>query len=74
MKGHHLRNRDDYYEPTQTTSCDGCKFWSELVAAAIGGEEMKALCLNTESHRYQKMVCSGCDKYEEGRAIDDPSR
>lgn len=54
-------------------TCDGCKFWSELCAAAIGGEEMKALCLNPESHRYQAMVAGGCDKYAAGPSIDDPS-
>jgi hypothetical protein len=74
MKGHHLRNRDDYYEPTPTGDCDGCKFWSEMVAASIGCEPMKAMCLNSESHRYQKMVNSGCDKYEAGRPVDDPTR
>jgi len=55
-------------------TCDGCKFWSELIAAMNGGEEMKALCLNTESHRYSKMVHGGCEKYVAGRSIDDPSR
>lgn len=54
-------------------TCDGCKFWSELVARSVGGAEMEALCLNHESHRYNKMVNGGCDKHVQGRAIDDPS-
>lgn len=74
MKGHHLRNRDDYYEPTVKGTCDGCKYWSELCAASIGCEQIKALCLNSQSPRAWKMVNSGCDKYEAGLSIDDPSR
>lgn len=54
-------------------TCDGCKFWSELIASDIGGEEMNAMCLNHESHLSQKMVHGGCDKYVAGRSIDDPS-
>ena len=54
-------------------TCDGCKFWSELIAQAIGGRDVEALCLNPESHRYNKMVNGGCDKHVAGRAIDDPS-
>jgi len=54
-------------------TCDGCKFWSERCAAQIGGQEMQALCLNPESHRYSKMVSGGCDKHTAGRSIDDPS-
>ena len=55
-------------------TCDGCKYWSELVAMGNGAGELDALCLNPESHRYNRMVCGGCDKYEAGRSIDDPSR
>lgn len=54
-------------------TCDGCKYWSELVASVVGNEEMQALCLNPASHRYSKKVCGGCDKYVAGRSIDDPS-
>lgn len=52
--------------------CDGCKWWSELCAYAIGGEPMKAMCLNPDSLDFQRMKHAGCDKYEAGRAIDDP--
>lgn len=54
--------------------CDGCKYWSELCAQSIGCGPMEALCLNSESPLYSKMVNEGCDKYERGRSIDDPSR
>jgi hypothetical protein len=54
------------------TKCEGCKFWSELVAHATGDEPIRALCLNPESRSYQKMVHTGCDKKIEGPAIDDP--
>lgn len=55
-------------------TCDGCKFWSELIARQVGDGPMQAMCLNVESHRYQKMVDGGCDQHTEGRPIDDPSR
>ena len=54
-------------------TCDGCKFWSELVARQFGNGPMEALCLCPESHRYNKMVEGGCDKYVYGRSVDDPS-
>lgn len=54
-------------------TCDGCKFWSELIAGTIGGEVVKAMCLNPQSHQYQKMVCGGCGEYVPGRPIDDPT-
>lgn len=55
-------------------TCDGCKFWSELIAMSNGAGQLDALCLNPESHRYNRMVEGGCDKHTPGRAIDDPSR
>lgn len=54
-------------------TCHGCKFWSELVAGKVGNGPMQAMCLNTESHRYTKMVDGGCDKYAHGRPVDDPT-
>jgi len=53
-------------------TCDGCKFWSERIAASIGCEAVKALCLNRESHSYNQMVNGGCDKHEAGIPIDMP--
>jgi hypothetical protein len=54
-------------------ACDGCKFWSELVATQRAGWEMQALCLNPNSHCYQKMVAGGCGEYVAGRSLDDPA-
>ena len=55
-------------------SCEDCKWWSECCAQSIGLEPMEALCLNPESPRYNRMVYQGCDQYQAGRAVDDPSR
>lgn len=55
-------------------SCDGCKWWSELVAQQIGDGPMTAMCLNTQSPDCQKMVWRGCDEREFGTAIDCPVR
>lgn len=54
-------------------TCDGCKFWSELIAGAIGGEVVKAMCLNPRSHQYQKMADGGCVEYQAGRPLDCPT-
>jgi hypothetical protein len=54
-------------------SCDGCKFWSELIARAIGGGPLQAICLSHESGHYGAYVHRGCESFSAGRAIDDPS-
>jgi len=59
---------------SKVNDCDGCKWWSELVAQQIGLDPMEAMCLNPVSPRYQRMVHDGCECCEHGRAIDDPSR
>jgi hypothetical protein len=61
------------HEQDRGEDCDGCKWWSELCARSFGCGPMEALCLNPNSPRYNKMVFDGCDRYEAGRAIDDPS-
>lgn len=55
-------------------SCDGCKFWSELIAEAVGGGPLKAMCLNSDSVYSQEMTYQGCTKFELGPSIDDPDR
>jgi hypothetical protein len=60
-----------------TEPCDGCKWWSEVVVQVMmgdGEEVMEALCLNWKSPHHSRMVHDGCDKYEPGRAVDDPTR
>lgn len=34
--------------------CDGCRFWSEMVAQAWGGGPMEALCLSEKSPYHSK--------------------
>lgn len=57
-------------------TCEGCRFWSEMVAEARGSR-VYALCLH-ESKRNtthdERMVHRRCEHYEEGVAIDDPRR
>lgn len=54
-------------------SCDGCKFWSEMVAEGTVGGPLKALCLNYKGPHHSEMVHRGCSKYEQGPSIDNPS-
>ena len=56
--------------------CDGCKFWSEMIAAA-GGEykTVHAYCLSPHAEGLgyeERMVCAGCDHRESGVPIDMP--
>ncbi len=54
-------------------NCEGCQYWSEMVAESIGCGPIKAMCLNDESGHYNKMVNHGCDNYRAGYAIDMPT-
>jgi hypothetical protein len=53
--------------------CDGCKWWSELIARSTEGRPMEAMCLNCESRYYNRLVSLGCELHAPGRAIDDPA-
>lgn len=53
-------------------SCEGCMFWSELIARSIGGRPLEALCLNLVARNYGIYTHAGCDDFEAGPAIDDP--
>jgi hypothetical protein len=62
----------------ETRNCEGCKFWSEMVAESIGGGPLEALCLNQDG-KYSGEFTPGyvsCDKWESGEfgAVDDPER
>ncbi len=52
--------------------CEGCKFWSEMIAESKGGGPLKAMCLNDKASCYQDMVHEGCNNREEGPSIDEP--
>lgn len=53
-------------------ACEGCCYWSEMVAQSIGGDPVEAMCLNDNSDSYQKMVRNGCHDKEWGEPIDFP--
>ena len=56
-------------------SCEGCKFWSERVADAIGCGPVRAYCLNernTAKGYEARMVYRGCELHEVGDPIDAP--
>lgn len=58
-------------------SCEGCRYWSEMVAESIGGGPVKAMCLlpGTSARAFEaRMTWRGCESYEAGVAIDDPTR
>jgi hypothetical protein len=54
--------------------CKTCCFWSEMIACAIGGGPLMAMCLNDNSNHHQKMTkeSDGCEDWEEGVPIDAP--
>lgn len=51
------------------TKCDGCKYYSELIAKIEYGNTV-AMCLNDKSPKYQQYTLWSCDKKEEGYPID----
>lgn len=58
---------------TALRQCEGCRFWSEMVAwAKTGSSEIEALCLHTESPQYGRMARNGCDERSPGLPIDAP--
>ena len=50
-------------------TCEGCKYWSELMAMVSYGK-IEAVCLNNESIHNGKFVSKSCDKREEGVPVD----
>ncbi len=52
-----------------TRNCDGCKYWSELMAQFVDGV-LKAMCLNEDSDKYQKYSKMGCEKKVAGPPVD----
>ena len=57
-------------------SCEGCKYWSEMVAESIGGGPVKALCMRecgANLPHAARMVYMGCEHREIGPALDDPA-
>lgn len=58
------RNRDH--------RCNYCKWWSEMLAQAVGGNPLEAVCLNPESALFGKYTHTGCDYKECGSPVDAP--
>lgn len=61
---------------TKSKSCGGCRYWSELLAQAIGGGPVEAYCLNDKSPHRQRYVTASrtCGEWADayGYAIDAP--
>lgn len=52
-------------------SCEGCMYWSELLAQAIGGGPVQAMCLHPDKKRIY--TYSGCNQKIEGDPVDLPN-
>lgn len=59
-----------------TNNCGGCRFWSEMIAQAIGGGPVQALCLAASGPYASKYTTERmtCDSWKSGHhgAVDDP--
>jgi len=67
----------DYRSWGASTNCKGCRFWSEMIAQAIGGGPVQAMCLAQDGPHSGKYTTGAmrCEKWQEGSlgAIDDPT-
>jgi hypothetical protein len=51
-------------------SCNGCKYWSEMIAHSIDGGPVEAMCFNKLSPNHNLYTLWGCRCKEEGIAQD----
>jgi hypothetical protein len=51
-------------------NCNGCKYWSEMIAHSIDGGPVQAMCFNKLSKNHNTYTYFGCEHREEGIAID----
>ncbi len=60
----------------ETKDCNGCRFWSEMIAKAEGGGPVEALCLSDTGPNKGKYVSgrATCEAWASGHhgAVDDP--
>jgi len=60
----------------RTRDCRGCRFWSEMIAQALGARPVEALCLSDAgSKRGQYTIgLATCESFKSGHhgAVDDP--
>lgn len=66
----------DYRSWGDTKNCHGCRYWSEMLAQAIGDGPLEAMCLAQDGPYTGKYTTKRqtCKAYEEGSlgAVDDP--
>ena len=58
-------------------SCDGCMYWSVMVAEVGSDGYLRAMCLHPKLDKtpfLARLRHSGCDDYEEGPSMDRPDR
>jgi hypothetical protein len=55
-------------------SCKNCRFWSQMCAMAVGGEQLKALCLHPGGDQTYRVAQEFCDnwKINSHGTIDEP--
>ena len=57
-------------------SCGGCRYWSDMVAQAVGGGPVEALCLSDDGPRHGKYTTErmSCEKWAHNLygAVDSP--
>lgn len=59
----------------ETRNCAGCRFWSEMIAQAIGGGPVQAMCLGEGALKGRYTTGQRtCDGWKSGHlgAIDEP--
>jgi hypothetical protein len=52
--------------------CEGCMYWSEMLAQSTDSGHVAAMCLNESSPRHQKYSVMGCDFKANGTPVDFP--
>ena len=62
----------------ETRNCKGCRYWSEMIAQALGGGPVEAMCLSREGPERGKYTSAArtCVAWASGHlgAIDEPGQ
>ena len=51
-------------------TCDGCKYWSEVISRANAAGVVKAMCMSENSPNSGTMTRQRCEQFEAGVAVD----